>query len=144
MYKDRSIIVIEDDVDDRELLKEVFEELKMGKFTRFFDSCVAAFEYLLTSVENPFLIISDINLPALTGLDFLQKINENEQLRKRSVPFVFLSTASDKNIIAKAYKMFAQGFFVKPLTVVGLKQTIQIIVDYWSICRYPSGNDSNY
>ena len=144
MYKDRSIIVIEDDADDRELLKEVFEELKMGKFTRFFDSCLAALDYLLTSVEKPFLIISDINLPALTGLDFLKKINENEQLRKRSVPFVFLSTAGDKNIISKAYKMFAQGFFVKPLTVADLKRTIQIIVDYWSICRYPNEHDPNY
>lgn len=138
MNSEKSIIVIEDDLDDQDLLKEVFEELKLGKLVHFFDSCLYALDYLLHSFEKPFLIISDINLPALTGLEFLKKINECEQLKHKCIPFVFLSTANDRNVIAQAYKMFCQGFFVKPLTIKELTQTVKIIIDYWSVCRRPN------
>jgi len=63
MPKSGPIIIIEDDKDDQELLNEIFIELKIPNIVRFFNSCVQAFDYLITTLERPFLIISDINLP---------------------------------------------------------------------------------
>jgi CheY-like chemotaxis protein len=137
MHKNGPIIVIEDDADDQELLNEIFRELKIPNFVRFFNSCMNALDYLLTTIEKPFLIISDINLPAMTGMELCKKITDNESLKVKSIPFVFLTTTSDQKVITEAYKMFVQGFFVKPTSMHELKNMVRMIVDYWNICRNP-------
>ena len=138
MTLDRPIIVIEDDEDDQELLQEIFEELELGGVVRFFNTCQSAFQYLLTTMERPFLIISDINLPAMTGMEFKQAINQHEELRKKCLPFVFLSTSSDENIIAKAFELLVQGYFVKPASLSGLRATISHIIQYWCTSKHPA------
>jgi CheY-like chemotaxis protein len=134
MPKSGPIIIVEDDHDDQDLLKEVFEELKVPNLLRFFTSCMEALNYLLTTIENPFLIISDINLPTMNGFDFKLTINENELLRRKNIPFVFLSTNSEKTAIAKAYEVLAQGYFIKPVKLLEIKEMILKIVDYWKLC----------
>lgn len=131
------IIIIEDDADDQELLVEIFKELQVPNIVKFFNSCLQAFDYLLTTIEKPFLIISDINLPAMTGLELCKKIMENEFVKTKSIPFVFLTTTSDHKVVAQAYEMFVQGFFVKPGSIKELKEMIMMIVNYWKVCRHP-------
>jgi CheY-like chemotaxis protein len=131
------IIIIEDDKDDQELLNEIFLELKIPNIIKFFNSCFQAFDYLLTTVEKPFLIISDINLPAMTGLELCRKLYEHNSLKKKTIPFVFLTTTNDQLVIAQAYDMFIQGFFVKPSSIHELKETIRMIVEYWKFSRHP-------
>jgi CheY-like chemotaxis protein len=137
MPKSGPIIIIEDDADDQELLNEIFRELQVPNFIRFFNSCMNALDYLVTTIERPFLIISDINLPAMTGLELCRKITQNESLKVKAIPFVFLTTTSDQNVITEAYKMFVQGFFVKPTSIKELKEMMKMIVDYWKISRHP-------
>jgi CheY-like chemotaxis protein len=137
MPKSGPIIIVEDDLDDQELLKEVFEELKIPNVLRFFDTCIKALEYLLTTMERPFLIISDVNLPAMSGFDFLKRIQDNKFLRMKCIPFLFLTTASDSTVIQQAYQMPAQGFFVKPLSGEQLRQTIHAMISYWKIASRP-------
>jgi len=137
MPKSGPIIIIEDDKDDQELLNEIFLELKVPNIVRFFSSCVQAFDYLITTIERPFLIISDINLPAMTGLELCRRIYEYEPLKKKTIPFIFLTTTNDQLVITKAYEMFIQGFFVKPSSINELKDTIRMIVEYWKFSRYP-------
>ena len=137
MPKSGPIIIVEDDHDDQELLKEVFAELQIPNMLRFFNSCIDALQYLLTTIERPFLIISDINIPAMNGLQLKEKINENEILRRKNIPFIFLSTTSEKSIIEKAYDLFAQGYFIKPVKLADIKEMIIKIVDYWKISSRP-------
>lgn len=137
MPKSGPIIIIEDDFDDQELLKEVFQELKVPNLLRFFNSCIDAIDYLLTTLEKPFLIISDINLPSMTGIELKQQINNNAFLLKKSIPFIFLSTTPDKYAIATAYSVWVQGYFVKPLRFSDLKEMMGCIVTYWKTCRHP-------
>ena len=138
MPKSGPILIIEDDHDDQEVLREIFEEIKIPNIPRFFNSSIEALNYLLTTIEKPFLIISDINLPSMTGLEFKESINQNGYLRKKSIPFVFLSTTSEKTVIAKAYELFAQGYFIKPVTLIEIKQMVVKIIDYLKICGRPS------
>jgi len=137
MLKNGPIIIIEDDKDDQELLAEIFADLQIPNLLKFFDSCLQAFDYLLTSIEKPFLIISDINLPLMTGLELCRKIMENEFLKMKSIPFIFLTTSGDTHAIRQAYEIPVQGFFVKPATVNELQDMMKVIVDYWGICRHP-------
>jgi CheY-like chemotaxis protein len=94
-------------------------------------------KYLQTTLERPFLIISDINLPAMTGFDFLKSINNNQRLKEKYIPFIFLTTASTASTIQQAYLMPAKGFFVKPLNGNQLRQTIAAIIEYWKISSIP-------
>jgi CheY-like chemotaxis protein len=137
MVKNGPIIVIEDDVDDQELLKEIFTELKISNLIKFFNSCMDALDYLINTVEKPFLILCDINLPAMTGLELCRKIKENNYLKVKSIPFVFLTTTNDHKVITNAYEMSVQGFFVKPTSIKELKDMVRMIIDYWMICRHP-------
>jgi two-component SAPR family response regulator len=125
------IIIVEDDMDDQEILREVFEELKIPNILRFFDSCKKVFDYLVTTIERPFLIISDINLPAVTGIELKQQINGNDCLRKKSIPFIFLSTTREDSVISKAYEVLVQGYFVKPTKLDDLRVLIRMIFEYW-------------
>jgi CheY-like chemotaxis protein len=137
MPKSGPIIIVDDDHDDQQLLKEAFEELKIPNSLRFFDSSINALNYLLTTIERPFLIISDINLPAMSGFDFLKSIQQSQTLKNKCIPFIFLTTTSDDQIIRDAYQLPAQGFFVKPVTSVQLKQTIGAMIHYWKVSSVP-------
>lgn len=137
MPKGGPIIIVEDDRDDQEVLKEVFEELQVPNILRFFTSCVEALNYLLTTVERPFIIISDINVPAMTGIELKQKINENDFLRKKNIPFIFLSTNSETATVSKAFDLLAQGYFVKPVRLTEIKEMVAKIVDYWKTSSRP-------
>jgi len=137
MPKNGPIIVIEDDIDDQEILKEVFNDLQIPNVPRFFDSCVNALNYLLTTLEKPLLILSDINLPLMTGMELKHEINKNEFLKRKSIPFIFLSTASDNSIVSTAFDVQAQGFFVKPPTMASLKEIIMTIINYWKTSSLP-------
>jgi DNA-binding NtrC family response regulator len=133
----RPIIIIEDDNDDQEMLREVFMELEVPNEIHFFDSCEHVFNYLMESILKPLLIISDINLPAMTGFQLKQKINATESLRKRNIPFIFLTTNGDQRMIQQAYDIAIQGYFVKPSSMAGIKEIIRKILDYWKISRLP-------
>jgi CheY-like chemotaxis protein len=137
MVKNGPILIIEDDVDDQELLSEVLKELEIPNVLKFFNSCMQAFDYLLTSIEKPFLIISDINIPAMTGLEMCKKMMDHESLRMKSIPFLFLTTTGDRQTIAQAYEIPVQGFFVKPSNIHELKNMLKTIIDYWQICKHP-------
>jgi len=137
MVKNGPILIIEDDVDDQELLSEVLKELEIPNVLKFFNSCMQAFNYLLTSIEKPFLIISDINIPAMTGLEMCKKMMDHESLRMKSIPFLFLTTTGDRQTIAQAYEIPVQGFFVKPSNIQELKNMLKTIIDYWQICKHP-------
>jgi CheY-like chemotaxis protein len=64
------IVILEDDPEDQELLKEVLLEIGIREKMVFFEDGHKALEYLTTTEEQPFLIFSDINLPGMNGLQF--------------------------------------------------------------------------
>jgi CheY-like chemotaxis protein len=138
MLKNGPIIIVEDDIDDQEMFRDIFSELKVKNLVRFFNSCRKALDYLLTTIEKPFLILSDINLPAMTGLQMREEIMGNADLKKKAIPFVFFSTNIDQKIITLGYELCVQGYFVKPTTLKDLKEVLKTILDYWDICRWPS------
>jgi CheY-like chemotaxis protein len=93
---------------------------------------------LRTALVQPFLILCDINLPEMIGTEFRKKIIEEEELRKKSIPFIFFTTASNSRTIEEAFDYMVQGYFVKPSSSLELKMMMRCVVDYWSFCKHPS------
>jgi CheY-like chemotaxis protein len=138
MNKLGPIIIIEDDMDDQEILTEIFKELNYKNNLVFFGDSVQALDYLTSTDIEPFLVLSDINMPKLNGMELREKVHNNEDLRLKSIPYLFFSTSAEQKHVIDAYSRSIQGFFVKPSSYEKLKSTIIKIVDYWQECVSPN------
>lgn len=133
------VIIIEDDQDDQDIIEEVLKELDIPNKTVFFTKCTDALAYLKTSDNQPFLIICDVNLPGLSGLEFKRQIDADKELQRKSIPFVFYTTSANKKYIDEAYiEMTVQGYFQKANSYVETKNNIRTILEYWKICKHPN------
>lgn len=138
MNKNGPIIVIEDDADDQEILVEIFGKLGYAnKIVYFFDGN-EALEYLNQTDVQPFLILSDINMPKINGFELRNKIFTNEQLQIKCIPYLFFTSGANKKTVVDAYAMSVQGFFIKPPSIMGLENSIRKIIEYWKECIAPS------
>jgi CheY-like chemotaxis protein len=139
MNKDGPIIIIEDDPDDQEILKEIFQELNYTTNELiFFSDGRKALEFLNQPKILPFIILSDINLPKLNGFELRSKLKTDAELAIKCIPYLFFSTALNQKAVIDAYSMSAQGFFVKDNSMSELKKTITVIVEYWKRCAAPN------
>ncbi len=136
------IIIAEDDLDDRDILTEAFRSLGIKNELVFFDNGEDVLKYLKTTSDQPFLIISDVNLVTMNGLELKRQINADEHLKKKSIPFVFLTTSSNTKHIQEAYTMMVQGYFKKENNFKQIQNMIRMIVEYWLICRHPNSEDT--
>ena len=138
MNKTGPIIVIEDDLEDQEILSDIFKELNFNNEVRFFSDSEEALDFLIVTPVEPFIILSDINMPRLNGIELRQKIQENEDLRLKCIPYLFFTTSAQQQHIIDAYSKSVQGFFVKPASYDKLKKVIVKIVEYWQECESPN------
>jgi len=141
MNKKGAIIVIEDDKDDRELMQSVFDALEVKNEIIFFSDGSAALDHLNDFTVQPFLILSDVNLPKVSGLELKKIIQKNTLARLRRIPFIFFTTSPDKKSMQDAYSESVQGFFVKPGDYNHLKEIIKTILFYWQECQSPEYYD---
>lgn len=132
------IIIIEDDPDDRDMLKEIFEKIDYPNVVRYFNDGESALEYLNRTDVIPFLILSDINMPILDGFSLRDKVKMDAKLQVKCIPYLFFTTASDQQSIIDAYSKSVQGFFIKPSSMVLLEKTIRVIMEYWELCASPN------
>ena len=132
------VLVIEDDKDDQEIFFEVFKELNYENEIVFFGDGEKALEYLINTDIEPFLILSDINMPKLNGIQLREKVYNNEDLRRKSIPYLFFSTSAEQKHVIDAYSKSIQGFFIKPASFEKLKLIIKKIVEYWQECVSPN------
>jgi CheY-like chemotaxis protein len=138
MNKNGPIIVIEDDPDDQFVLEEVFGELGYPNQRMYFMDGQSALDYLYSNNDLPFIIISDINLPQLNGLELRRKVQTDAELSLKCIPYVYFTTALNQQVVIDAYSTSAQGFFVKPGEFEEIKETIKVMIDYWKRCAAPN------
>lgn len=134
------LIILEDDEDEKMILSEVISNIGISNEVRFFDTGTDLIDYLLVTKDRPFLIISDVNIPRMNGLEVKDKINKSDFLRRKSIPFVYLSTSATMKSVEKAYDLNAQGYFLKQNSIADIEQHLRIIFDYWRSCRHTNSD----
>ena len=137
MDKTGPIIVIEDDLDDQSILVEVFKDLQVQNKVLYFIDGVEAYNYLVSSNDQPFLILSDINMPKLNGFQLRDKVHNNDQLRLKCIPYLFFTTTSEQKMVVDAYSKSVQGFFTKPDSFREISRMLRNIIEYWMDCKSP-------
>lgn len=131
------IIVIEDDQDDRDFLRDIFESLNYPNQIVFFEDPTKVLDYLSDAKVNPFMIISDINMPKLSGFELRDKILQDKGINKKCLPYIFLSTSQNPENIAQAYNLSVQGYFKKQEDFSKYKEMIDKIIQYWLVSLAP-------
>lgn len=132
------IILIEDDLDDQVLIAEISQTLNPHRQVLIFDAGDSALEFLLATTQQPFLILCDVNMPRMNGLQLRREMLNNERLRKKSIPFVFFSTTAMQKQVDHAFDMVVQGYFEKGNTYEALTSQLKMIYDYWGDCKHPN------
>jgi len=90
------IVLVDDQAYEKDLLKDALYDKDWNIEVEYFNNAKYAFEHLKSNADKIFLIISDINMPCLTGMDFKKTIDRNEFLRQKSMPFIFASSDPDR------------------------------------------------
>jgi len=131
------ILYVGGDEDDRYLVTDALEEIGCTSNVINFDNGQALIDYLGSNKERPFIILCDLYLPQMTGLELKEVINRDDQLKRRTIPFIFLSESVNPKDVDDAYMSLVQGFYVKSPTFEGLKEQLRAICDYWERATLP-------
>lgn len=78
----------------------------------------------------PQLILLDLNMPKMNGIEFLHVLRANDKLKY--IPIVVLSSSDNKEDVKKCFEIGVSGYFIKPLHYEDYKQNITNILAYWS------------
>ena len=128
---DAPVFIVDSDIEDKELLQEAWKELDLPNKLFFFKNAEEVIAQLETSSVVPFLIISEINLPKISGLELKQYLLHHEHTNFKSIPFVFLSDTPSQRQIEEAYYLCTNGVFKKSDSFQKIKQQLIDIVKYW-------------
>lgn len=132
------IVCIDDDSDDQFLIGQIIENLNIPNKLIFFKNGVEALHYFETTQEQPFLVLCDINMPRMNGFELRNRITQSDILRRKTIPFVFLTTAVNSQYLQLAYDTMVQGFYKKGTTYQELQLQIKCIIDYWKHSLHPN------
>lgn len=135
----RPIIIIDDDNEDLETIKEALEHLHVENEIIVFDDGFKFIDFIRATDNRAFFILCDMNMNKINGLELKKIIYDDERLRLKCVPFIFMSTSGASTEVMKAYSYGVQGYFVKPPTFEGLKDLLHYIINYWSRSEHPGG-----
>lgn len=138
----KPILLVEDDPRDLELTLVALERSQLANEVVIVRDGEAALEYLNRAGEyasraegNPAVILLDLKLPKVNGLEVLQTVRTTEQLR--SVPVVMLTSSHEESDVLRSYQLGVNAYVVKP---VEFKQFVEAIADlgiFWAVLNEP-------
>lgn len=133
MVDNAIIIIAEDDVDDRFLVKAAFDESGFTGNLMFAENGVELIDLLNGPVKEsgqaPHLILLDLNMPKKDGREALREIKSNPSFRK--IPVVIFSTTNNAQEIARCYEAGANSYITKPNSFEQLIKILSTIQQYW-------------
>jgi CheY-like chemotaxis protein len=135
------ILLVEDNEGDIILTLEAFKELKVKNTVSVVKDGEAAIEFLKNKDQYagslmPHLILLDINMPKLNGIEVLDYIKKDQRLKK--IPVVMLTTSSSESDISECYEKSANCFITKPLDFGKFVNVVEAIESFWfSIAQLP-------
>lgn len=124
-----TVLVVDDSSSIRAIIKKI---IKVSGFdvAEFLDACDGREALSIMAAHQVDLVLTDINMPNMNGLDLIARIKENEHLT--SVPVVVVSTEGSEKKMAEAMALGAVGYVKKPFVPEEIKQTLNKILEVGS------------
>ena len=145
-----TILMADDDADDRAMTKEAFEESHLANDLRFVEDGMELMDYLLRRGKyadplhspRPGLILLDLNMPKKDGREALREIKAHPLLKYIRV--VVMTTSKAEEDIARTYELSAASYIAKPVTFAGLAEVVRTLGKYWlEIVELPDNGENN-
>jgi CheY-like chemotaxis protein len=142
-----TILMAEDDPDDRDLTREAFEEAKLANDLRFVEDGV---DYLNrrgkyappAHTPRPSIILLDLNMPRMDGREALRAIKADP--RFKSIRVIVLTTSNSEEDILRTYDLSAASYITKPVTFESLVTVVTTLGKYWlEIVELPENGEDN-
>ena len=133
--KNISILMADDDEDDRLMTKEALEEAKVANDLHFVEDGEELMDYLYCrgkfseGTPRPGLILLDLNMPKKDGREALKEIKEDPDLRQ--IPIVVMTTSKAEEDIFKTYDLGVNSFISKPVSFEGLVDSMKTLAKFW-------------
>lgn len=133
-----TILICDDDEDDRMLTQQALEDAHVSNSIRFVEDGELLLDYLYQRgkfagetglAPRPGLILLDLNMPKMDGREALKAIKEDATLR--DIPIVVLSTSRLDEDIIRSYQLGVNSFITKPVTFSGLVEAMNVLGRYW-------------
>ena len=124
--------------DDHALLREALANL-MNSFeeARVVQTVGNGLELMesMKSHEKPDVVVLDLNMPKMGGIEFLRELRNNDHLKNISV-FV-MTTSNEDNDKIDAYNLNVAGYILKPLSMDQFMSVVSTLSNYWKLCEFP-------
>lgn len=144
-----TILMADDDPDDRMMTQEAFDESRLANDLRFVENGVELMDYLHrrgkfadpADSPRPGLILLDLNMPKKDGREALQEIKADPKLR--NIRVVVMTTSKAEEDILRTYDLGAASYVTKPVTFTALVDVIQTLGKYWlEIVELPQDDET--
>lgn len=131
------VMLVEDNIDHAELVLRTLEDHQIANKVQHFLDGQSALDYLFRrgefsafkDVERPHVILLDLRLPRVDGIDVLRAIKEDAELKR--IPVVVLTTSEAEKDVAKAYYNHANSYLVKPVGFEDFRKLMDDLGFYW-------------
>lgn len=132
-----TILLVDDDSDDRFMAKDAFKEARLLNDLRFVENGEELIDYLhhrgkYADVKNsprPGLILLDLNMPGKDGREALTEIKADPDLRR--IPVVIVTTSKAEEDVVRTYELGSNSYITKPVSFEGLVAIIKTMANYW-------------
>ena len=131
--KSRSpILLVEDDLVDAMTVKRAFSDSKIENELIHAKNGEQALEILLEpNRETPCMIMVDLNMPRMNGVEFLKERSNHDQLKL--IPTVVLTTSNNNTDKRACYELGISGYFVKPIDYQEFLEIVRTLDKYWTL-----------
>jgi CheY-like chemotaxis protein len=135
-----NLLLVDDDEIDVQGLKRAFAKSRIGNPITVARDGIEALEFLRgengrPKLSKPYLILLDLNMPRMNGLEFLEAIRADEDL-KRSVVFMITTSKAEEDK-ARAYAQNVAGYIVKQDPANTFMQAVALMEHFWKIVEFP-------
>ncbi len=134
MKKNRPVLLLEDDQVDQMNVKRAFQDLKVVNQLDIFENGEEGLDYLKDdSKDLPCVILLDLNMPRMAGVEFLKVIKSDD--RFKLIPVIVLTTSNEERDMVDSYSLGVAGYMLKPVDYKEFLESIRTIELYWSLCE---------
>jgi CheY-like chemotaxis protein len=132
-----TVLMAEDDADDRMLARDAWEESRPASELEFVEDGEQLIDYLRhrglyagsNAARLPNIILLDLNMPKKDGREALREIKSDPLLKK--IPVIVLTTSRAEEDVAKSYDLGVNSFIVKPARFEALVEVMRCLAEYW-------------
>ena len=136
MQKLKPILLVEDDSVDAMTVKRAMRDLQVNHSVIHSVNGEEAMKYLTSpDTEKPFVILLDLNMPKMSGIEFLKVMKTNPELK--TIPVIVLTTSKEQRDVLDSFELGAAGYMVKPVDYSKFVEILSKIMIYWSSSELP-------